>query len=150
MSRWPNRLKLCSGVQDPLCKNRHTGLTYQSSCYCARLSHSTMHLTTVQQLVPAKGSHIQSLHLHSNHLSRRWRTSSFFKSRCSIGELKLTAGDCSKEEIITFASSSRNIPCVSLLCDSLHVDMSWSQLLHHRCASTGQALSDNAKSSCSQ
>ena len=31
---------------------------------------------------------------------------------------------------MTFASSSRNIPCKSLLCDSLHVDMSWSQLLH--------------------
>ncbi len=75
-------------------------------------------------------SHIQSLHLHSFHLSQTWRTSSFFKSRCSLGELKLTAGHCSKEEIATFANSSRNIPCVSLLCDSLHVDMSWSQLLH--------------------
>ena len=75
-------------------------------------------------------SHIQSLHLHADHLSQSWRTSSFFKSRCSIGELKLTAGHCSKQEIVTYASSSRNIPCVSLPCDSLHVDTPWAQLLH--------------------
>ena len=48
----------------------------------------------------------------------------------SLRELKLTAGHRSKEEIVTFANSSKNIPCVSLLCDSLHVDMSWAHLLH--------------------
>ena len=74
-------------------------------------------------------SHIQSLHLHSDDLSQSWQTSSFFKSRCSLGELKLTAGHCSKD-LETFANSSKNTPCVSLLCDSLHVDMSWAHLLH--------------------
>ncbi len=75
-------------------------------------------------------SHIQSLHLHSHHLSDSWRMSSFFKSRCFVGELKLTAGHRSKEEILTSANPSRNIPSVPLLCDFLHVDLSWAQLLH--------------------
>ena len=30
---------------------------------------------------------------------------------------------------MTFANSSKNTPCVSLLCDSLHVETSWAQLL---------------------
>jgi hypothetical protein len=77
-------------------------------------------------------SHIQSLHLHSYYLSHSWRMSSFFKSRCSVGKPKLTAGHCFKEEIEPTASPSRNIPCISLLCDSLNVDMCWAQLLHVR------------------
>ena len=69
-------------------------------------------------------SHIQSLHLHAHHLSDSWQMSSFFKSRCPVGELKLTSGHCFKEEIVTSANPSRNIPFESLLCDSLHIDMS--------------------------
>ncbi len=74
-------------------------------------------------------SHIQSLHLHSHHLSDSWRLSSFFKSRCSVGELKLTAGHRSQAEILTSTNPSRNIPCIPLLYGSLHVDISWAQLL---------------------
>ena len=75
-------------------------------------------------------SHIQSLHLHAHHLSDSWRMSSFLKSRCPVGELRLTAGHCFKEEIMRSTNSSRSFPFVTLLCDSLHIDMSWAQLLH--------------------
>ncbi len=43
-------------------------------------------------------SHIQSLHMHAHHLSDSWRMSSFLNSRCSVGELKLTADHCFKKE----------------------------------------------------